>query len=98
MQDGAPFHGSKRTKNYLDEKDIDVLEWPGYSPDLNPIENVWAWLKNEIYMKRKRLTSKEVLWNYVKIKFFSDECRSLCLRCIVSMPNRIRSVINMKGR
>ena len=40
MQDGAPCHGSKIVSEFLKEKKIKVLYWPGNSPDLNPIENL----------------------------------------------------------
>ena len=29
-----------------------ILDWPKYSPDLNPIENIWSLLKRNV---RKRL-------------------------------------------
>jgi transposase len=29
--------------------EIKVMKWPPYSPDLNPIENLWALVKAEIY-------------------------------------------------
>ena len=35
---------------YLKENNIDVLPWPARSPDLNPIENIWA------YMDRKMIS------------------------------------------
>jgi len=38
MQDGAPCHRSKVAKTFLAENRIKVLDWPGNSPDLNPIE------------------------------------------------------------
>ena len=40
IQDGAPCHRSKFAKNFLDSNNIDLLERPGNSPDLNPIENL----------------------------------------------------------
>ena len=34
-------HRSDISLNYYIENNIQLLEWPAYSPDLNPIENIW---------------------------------------------------------
>jgi len=31
------------------------MDWPPYSPDLNPIENLWKMLKAEIYRAHPEL-------------------------------------------
>ena len=51
MQDGAPGHRARGTIAELQERGIRVIFWPPYSPDLNPIENCWNWIKD--YIKDK---------------------------------------------
>jgi len=48
MQDGAPGHAAKATREDLAERGVEVIHWPPFSPDLNPIETVWNWMKDYI--------------------------------------------------
>ena len=47
MEDGAKVHKGKACLPRLN-KGIRGFNWPPSSPDLNPIEKVWRWMKNEI--------------------------------------------------
>ena len=48
QHDGSGVHRADIVKRYLDTFEEEPLSWPGYSPDLSPIENIWGWLKHEV--------------------------------------------------
>uniref|UniRef100_A0A0P4WEJ0 Tc1-like transposase DDE domain-containing protein n=1 Tax=Scylla olivacea TaxID=85551 RepID=A0A0P4WEJ0_SCYOL len=47
MQDDAPCHAAKSVKKWLNDQKINMLDWPGNSPDLNPLDNWWNTMKNQ---------------------------------------------------
>jgi DDE superfamily endonuclease len=48
MQDDAPAHATRSTVEDLGECGIVPIQWSAYSPDLNPIEMVWNWMRDWI--------------------------------------------------
>ena len=40
MQDNASIHTAKKVKDWFKDMAIPLVDWPPYSPDLNPIEQV----------------------------------------------------------
>ena len=61
QQNNAPVHKSKVVRICLAQKQWEVLDSPAYSPDLNPIENIWAILK-------KSLRGQIVTWENLEEK------------------------------
>ena len=96
MQDGAPCHRSKVAKNFLDSNNIDILEWPGNSPDLNPIKNLWTNMKNEVSEKQPLIGAELV--KAIKEVWVKEISKEYCQSLIESMPRRIKAVIkNREG-
>lgn len=48
LEDNDSKHTSKLANSWREENQIDRISWPSNSPDINPIENIWAVLKNQV--------------------------------------------------
>lgn len=99
QEDNDPSHGTRSTNNvakkYKDANWIPTLVHPAQSPDLNPIEAVWAILKQRL---RKRSWQnidelKEMLqeiWRGIS----QDEIRAR----IAEMPRRCKLLVQNGGK
>lgn len=92
--DGARYHGSTEVRQFMIRKGIEAIIWPLYSPDLNPVENLWASLK--LMIAEKTPASFEELekaiyeaWTELPSDFIPSP--------IDSMPNRIEDLILADG-
>ncbi len=103
MMDGASVHTAGIVQDWLKEKGYTVMEWPPYSPDLNPIEHLWFPTKEGIYPltetieelrgedNKKRLMAAEACAAWDRIP------ASKLDRFVATMQARCRAVIKAGG-
>ena len=96
QQDNAPIHTSKQTRAFLLQNNIQVMDWPALSPDMNPIENVWAEISRKL--DREKIANSNEL--FIKISEIWENLMSnptYSMSLIDSMPKRVIAMIESKG-
>ncbi len=48
QQDNAPCHTANIVKKWCAQNHLTVLPWPGNSPDMNQVENIWDHFERRI--------------------------------------------------
>lgn len=96
QDDNAPVHRARVVTTWKKTNKIKFLDWPAQSPDLNPIENVWMFLKKAISRTnpppRTLFDLKSVIlkeWQAIPVKVVQNVFKS--------MPHRLSKVIKAKG-
>ena len=100
QQDNDPSH--KRVQGILNAWNTDHMgqqvklleDWPGNSPDFNPIENVWAWVDSKV--AQIKCHTFEEFCSAVE-RTFASVPRSMLENLYGSMPRRMEECIEMDG-
>ena len=96
QDDNATGHRANIVTKWKEDRGVLSLPWPAQSPDLNPIQNVWALLKEKVRNQIWGPSNKEELK-----KAITDEWQKLPLALIQNlvscMESRIAAVITAKG-
>lgn len=103
QQDNAKIHVCQSTETWLQAHGIDWIEWPAHSPDLNPIEHVWAALKRNLKrmfpdlweLKRNKLDIQEFT-RYLTLAWEAIP-QGLIDKLVDSIPTRLRAVKKARG-
>ena len=94
LQDSATSHTADVCKRCFRANNIVLVVWPGNSPDLNPIENLWAIMKQKLLgmdcsTREKLIDNIKTIWTQNGQEMLENLARS--------MPRRIRDCLKYNG-
>lgn len=97
VQDNSSVHTSATTREWFaHHPEVNVIDWPAKSPDLNPIEHVWAIMVRDWDNREERTAAS--LRDHVREVWESIRRRPrICSSLVQSMPRRIDAVIDSAG-
>ena len=90
------MHVSRRTNKWKAENNIETLQWPSQSPDINIIENVWRTIKVKLGKRLEEIQSRQDLIRVV-LEIWGDLEQAYIRRLYNSIPSRLQSVLKAKG-
>jgi hypothetical protein len=94
LQDNDPKHSSREVKAWLHNNGISCLDFPPYSPDLNPMENLWNDIARRV--ESRQAETMEQLQDVIAEEWAATST-DLLVKLAHSMPTRCRLVIEAKG-
>ena len=95
LDDSAPPHRGNTINEWHERNNIQKIKWPGNSPDLNPIENLWAIMKSKL--RRRIITNKRRLIEEIINIWRNEIDHEVIKRLALSMKQRINNVLKNKG-
>jgi hypothetical protein len=96
QQDNDLKHTCKKVKQWFQDHEYQIMDWPAQSPDISPIEHLWEHLKRKLV--EYEIPPKGILepWNRVEEEW-NKIPPEVCQNLIESMPRCIEAVLNKKG-
>lgn len=96
QQDNARPHTARICQDYLRQNNVRCLDWPAFSPDLNPIEQLWDILDRRVRRRDPEPTNAQQLRQALREEW--DRITQAEIRGLVdSMHRRIQAVYDARG-
>ena len=97
VMDNDPKHTSLLSRQWIDENIPNKMPWPSQSPDMNPIENLFGWLKKKLVKKGPKTIKQlkdmlEEIWSNVDPEFLSSYWKSMQSRCKMVIEAGVESI------
>jgi len=96
QEDNAPWHTAKLITKYLTNKKINRMTWPPQSPDLNPIENLWKYIKDLISRRRHRVRDIKDM-RFTLMAIWPEIDGNFLLKLCDSVPRRWEACLKNSG-
>ena len=90
-----PATRGKKTRQWLRGHGVEVIKWPGNSPDLNLIENLWSIFKGKLEAKHCKNLAE--LKDEIEKMWREEITLELCATLANSMPARLQAVLDNNG-
>ena len=97
QQDNAGPHSAWLTRDSLDDHEVNVMDWPPYFPDFNPIEHLWDQLKTAIARCRPSPRNKQELITAAQEEWDAAIPQSSIQTLINSMRHRCTACVDADG-
>lgn len=97
QQDSAPCHVAKKVKEFIRQQGLSLLDWPGNSADMNPIENIWKMLKDKMNQENVITNKRQLMERMLQVWFHDQQLKDCAKSMIRQMPVRIAAVIKARG-
>jgi transposase len=96
VDDGASCHDAEATIEFCAQKGIDRPYWPARSPDMNPIEWVWGWIKQKLNNLETRPSTMQELKDKVSEIWYAITPEQI-LKLYRTMPERVKELEKVRG-
>ena len=103
--DGEPFLHTKASKTAYASENLQVWQVPPSSPDLNPVEKFWGWLRRQLRSKdladlsnRRPVLSKDQYKARVRAICSSSKAKLVAKKFTSDLRNVCKEVVAKKGQ
>ena len=96
QDDNAPVHRARVVRDFLQQHGVRRMDWPAFSPDLNPIENIWDQIYRRVRENHPAPQNLQDLLRYL-VQEWQNLPQQVFRRHVLSMRRRCTECLQKQG-